>query len=146
VILRIGVGPPEGIRAVTLKKRFEFQRQRLAQALRQHEIHVPFHDANLSRRLKPKHILAKRGEKVFGGGFGLGAVLQVEQIFFNGLVSRKRARIRCRRRKFDVLTLGEFLNGNKYVVGLHWKITAGGIVSGIGIFSSKDAFHLPAGI
>ena len=85
-MLRIGVGPPEGIRAVALEERLEFQWQRLALALGQHEIHPSLLDPDLARRLKPQHVLAKRGEKVLGGGLGLGAVLQVEHIFLNGRV------------------------------------------------------------
>ena len=102
-----------------LEKRLEFQRQRIAHALRQHEIHETFHDTNLTGGLKPKDILAERGEQVFGGGFGLGAVFQVEQILLNRRVGRGLALVGRERQKIHALLAREGLKRNENVVWFH---------------------------
>ena len=111
VVFGIGILAVNRIRAVTQEERFQFQRQRVAHAFRQHEIHETFHDPDLARGLKTEDILAKRGEHIFGGGFGLGAVLQVEQIFFNWSVSGGLAHARRERKEIHALKRGEFTQG-----------------------------------
>jgi len=72
------------------------------------------------KKIEPEDIFAKRCEQVFGGGFGLGAVLQVEKIFGNRRVCGERARIRGRRQKFYTLARSQFLQGVEDFRRVHW--------------------------
>ena len=86
VVLRIGVGPPKRVGPVAQKKRFQFQRKWFPLWLGQHEIDPPFARAHLARGHKVENVLAERGKKVFRGCFRFYDVLEVEEIFLNGLV------------------------------------------------------------
>ena len=58
VLFGVGVTAPEGVRTVPLEERFEFERERLALALGQHEVHPPLAGADLARGLKRQDIFA----------------------------------------------------------------------------------------
>ncbi len=48
VVFGIGITAPDGVRAVALEKRFEFERNNFSRCFRQHEVHKAFHDANVA--------------------------------------------------------------------------------------------------
>ncbi len=111
MVFRVRIAAPKRIRAVAQEQRLEFELHRLAHALGEHEINEAFGDSDLSCRLKSEQVLAKRGEQVFGGGFGLRAILQVERIFVNRFVIGNRLCIGRARREFDAFALGEITKG-----------------------------------
>ena len=120
VLLGNGIFSPEGIRTIALKEGFEFQRQRVTEALRHHEIHEAFHETDLSRGLKPEHVPPKCGEQVFGGGFGFRTVLQIQRVFVNGRVVGNWFGVRRQRKKFDPLAVGKLFQVLEYIFRVHW--------------------------
>ncbi len=122
VLFGVGLVAPNVVRGfVVLKKRFEFERQRLAHALRQHEIHPAFAAANLPRGLKTENVFAQGGEQILGGGFGFRRVFQVQQVFGNGRVGRERAGLGRRRQKFNPRARGECAQGIENLSVIHGR-------------------------
>ena len=111
VLFGFGVAAPKGVRAVPLEERLEFQRKGLALALGQHEVHPALAGPHLPGRLKSQNIRAERGEKVLGGGFGLGAVLEVEDILLNGRVGGNGFVVGGQREKFDAFASDQLTQG-----------------------------------
>ena len=107
VMLWVGVVAPQGIGAVALKERLEFQGDRLPLRLGQHEINPSLAEANLARGLETKNVLAEFGEKVFRGGFGFDGVFQVQDILANGRVIGNRPFLRRRRQEFNTFARSE---------------------------------------
>lgn len=119
VLLWVGVLSPKRIRAIALEERLEFQRQRVTQALRYHEVNEALHDADRSCRLESEDIFPKRGEEVLCGRLGLRAVLQVEGVFVKRSVIGNGQRFGCERQEFDALTIRELFKCLEYVFRVH---------------------------
>ena len=124
MVFWVGIAAPEGVWAVALEERFEFEREWLALALGQHEIHPALAGANLAGGLKTQNILAERGEKVLSGGFGLGDVLQVEDILVDGRVVRNRLGLGRQRQKLDSIARGKLTQGLKDFGIIHGQYRA----------------------
>lgn len=122
VVLGIGVAPPQGIGAVSLKKRLEFQRQRVALWLGQHEIHPSLATDDLAGGKETEDVFAQRAEKLLGGGLGLGAVLEVEHVFMDGRVIGNRPGIGRERQKFNAFASGELTQRNQNFSVIHGQI------------------------
>ena len=111
VLLGVGVVAPQGVRAVALKQRFEFERERLSLALGQHEVHPALAGANLAGGLKTQNIFAERREKVLGGGLGLGDVLEVEDVLLDGRVTGNRLGLGRQRQELDSIARDKLTQG-----------------------------------
>ena len=90
MVLGIGIAAPEGVLLVAQEEGLEFQRDRQAHRIGQHEVHEALAEADLPCRVNPQHIVAQLGEEVFGGGFGFRAVFQVQRVFVDGRVIGNR--------------------------------------------------------
>ena len=107
VVVWICVAAPKCIRAVALKERLEFQRQRFSSRLGQHEIHPSLAAAHLAGGLEAKNVFAKRGEKVFRRRFWFDDVLQVEDVLLDGGVTGDWPCVGGQRQKFNAFAGGE---------------------------------------
>lgn len=124
VLFGVGVTAPEGVRAVPMEERFEFERERVALALREHEVHPPLAGADLAGGLKTQNILAESGEKVLSRGFRLRAVLEVEDILLNGGVRGNRPGIGRQRQELDSFASDQLTQGLEDIGVIHGQYGA----------------------